>query len=60
MGAFLGAITAKVMDFGKRHGFAYAIFSFGNLISLPIFSAFVINKTSSDYDHSVAFASSSC
>lgn len=41
-GALLGAITAKMIDFEKRYGFAYAIFSFGNLISLLISSAFVI------------------
>lgn len=59
-GALVGAITAKTKDFGKRYGSAYAIVSFGNLISLPISGSFVVNKTTSDYNHMVAFASASC
>lgn len=59
-GATVGAITKKTKDFGKRYGSAYAIVSFGNLVSLPISGAFIVNKTASDYDHMVAFAASSC
>ena len=59
-GATVGAITTKTKDFGKRYGSAYAIVSFGNLISLPISGAFIVNKTTSDYDNMVAFASASC
>jgi MFS family permease len=59
-GATVGTITKKTKDFGKRYGSAYAIVSFGNLISLPISGAFIVNKTASDYDHMVAFAASTC
>lgn len=59
-GATVGAITTKTKDFGKRYGSAYAIVSFGNLISLPISGAFIVNKTTSDYNNMVAFASASC
>ena len=59
-GATVGAITTKTKDFGKRYGSAYAIVSFGNLVSLPISGAFVVNKTARDYDHMVIFASMSC
>ena len=59
-GATVGAITTKTKDFGKRYGSAYAIVSVGNLISLPISGAFIVNKTTSDYDNMVAFASASC
>lgn len=59
-GATVGAITTKTKDFGKRYGSAYAIVSFGNLISLPISGAFIVNKTTTDYNNMVAFASASC
>lgn len=59
-GATIGAITPKTKDFGKRYGSAYAIVSFGNLISLPISGAFIVNRTASDYDNMVAFAASTC
>ncbi|KAG0679244.1 hypothetical protein C6P40_004328 [Pichia californica] len=59
-GATVGAITSKTKDFGKRYGSAYAIVSFGNLISLPISGAFIVNKTTSDYNNMVAFASACC
>lgn len=59
-GATVGAITKKTKDFGKRYGSAYAIVSVGNLISLPISGSFIVNKTTSDYNNMVAFASASC
>lgn len=59
-GATVGRITTKTKDFGKRYGSAYAIVSFGNLISLPISGSFIVNKTATDYNHMVAFAASSC
>ena len=59
-GATVGTITTKTKDFGKRYGSAYAIVSFGNLISLPISGAFIVNKTAKDYDNMVAFAATTC
>lgn len=59
-GATVGRITTKTKNFGKRYGSAYAIVSFGNLISLPISGAFIVNKTTTDYDHMAAFAATTC
>lgn len=59
-GATVGAITTKTKDFGKRYGSAYAIVSFGNLVSLPISGAFIVNRSTHDYDNMVAFAATSC
>lgn len=59
-GATVGTITTKTKDFGKRYGSAYAIVSFGNLISLPISGSFIVNRTAHDYDNMVAFAASTC
>lgn len=59
-GATIGTVTKKTKDFGKRYGSAYAIVSFGNLISLPISGSFIVEKSQSDYTNMVAFAAAAC